>query len=108
MTSRGNSFATWFKANLSAHAEDIATHGADERYPCIATEAMCCALFDRFAADIWEMAVDHAESQARTVLELLPHLRDAGLVDDWNGFRTLMVRFACEYMATPEVDDVDS
>jgi ubiquinone biosynthesis protein COQ9 len=58
MIIRSKSFQNWFKTNLKEHAEDIALHGADAGYPYITYTAHTIKIFDKFADEIWDMAVE--------------------------------------------------
>ena len=65
-------FKTWFKENLSESAADIAEHGADAGYPHITYNNEAAALFDRFASEIWDMAVGDADSMGhKNVAEMI-------------------------------------
>ena len=54
---RGTSFQSGFNANLRAHAR----HGADCGLPHISYTRDTVCIFDRFADEIWAMAVADAE-----------------------------------------------
>jgi hypothetical protein len=61
MIIRAKCFEDWFKANLYEYARDIALHGADAGYPKIIYTVDTVKIFDKFASEIWEMAVEDAE-----------------------------------------------
>jgi hypothetical protein len=58
---RATSFRSWFNANLEEHAGDIARHGAACGFPGISYTSDTVCIFDRFADEIWDMAVADAE-----------------------------------------------
>jgi hypothetical protein len=60
MIIRAKNFRSWFNANLRCSARDIASHGADCGYPCITYTSDTVRIFDRFAREIWDMAVEEA------------------------------------------------
>ena len=102
---RAKDFRSWFRANLKDSAEDIANHGADAGYPLITYTSDCCAIFDRYADEIWEMAADDAEDMGcKNVAEMIAGFGRADMVGDWDTFRNLMCWYACEKVARELVD----
>lgn len=101
MIIRAKTFRSWFNANLRSSARYIDSHGADAGFPCITYTSDTVKLFDRFAAEIWEMAVDEAESSGSTnVAEFIAGFKRADMLDDIATFKNLMVWFACEKLAS--------
>jgi hypothetical protein len=99
------SFGEWFKENLSDYAKDIAEHGADAGYPHITYTRDCCRIFDQFADQIWEMAVEDAEEFGnKNVAEMIAGFNRADMLDSWDQFRNLMVWYACEKVARELTD----
>lgn len=95
----------WFTENLSEYAEDIANHGADSGFPHMTYTNECAELFDQFAAEIWEMAVDDAESMGhKNVMEMVAGFGRADMLYSYDGFKNLMWWYACEAMARNLVD----
>lgn len=93
-------FAEWFAANLSESAADIANHGADGGFPCITYNADCAAIFDRYADEIWNMANEMADDMGeRNVAAMIAGFQRADMLTSIDGFKTLMVWFACEETA---------
>jgi hypothetical protein len=57
-------------------------------------------LFDRFGAEIWEMATaDADELDSRNVCEFIAGFSRADMLDDFDWFKNLMVWYACEKVA---------
>lgn len=104
MIIRAKTFRAWFNANLKQQARDIANHGADSGWPCITYTQDCCNIFDKFAAEIWEMAADDAEQMGETICQMIAGFRRADMADTWDGFRNLMCWYACEKVAR-EIED---
>jgi hypothetical protein len=100
MIIRAKDFRTWFKANLSESARDIANHGADAGYPCITYTRDTVKIFDRFGHEIWDMAVDDAESMGcKNVAEMIAGFGRADMLSGLDQFKNLMVWYACEKLA---------
>lgn len=80
---RATSFQSWFNANLKAHARDIARHGADCGFPSITYTSDTVCIFDRFADEIWEMAVADAEEFGHAnVCEMIAGFRRSDMLAD--------------------------
>jgi hypothetical protein len=93
-------FRDWFKKNLADHASDIANHGADAGYPHISYTRDCVKIFDRFADEIWTLAVEEAESMGnKNVAEMIAGFGRADMLGTYDQFRNLMVWYACETIA---------
>lgn len=100
MTKQTETFRTWFKANLSEQAHDIANHGADCGFPHITYTTDTVELFDKFGAEIWEMAVQDAEVMGcKNVAEMIAGFGRADMLADLDTFKNLMVWYACETLA---------
>jgi hypothetical protein len=100
MIIRAKNFRSWFRANLRGSARDIASHGADCGYPCITYTSDTVKIFDRFAREIWDMAVEDAsELGCKNVCELIAGFARSDMLDDIDRFKNLMVWFACEKVA---------
>jgi hypothetical protein len=100
MIIRAKNFRSWFKANLRDYAQDIASHGADCGYPYITYTWDTVKIFDKFAREIWDMAVEDAGSLGcRNVCEMIAGFRRSDMIDDIDQFKCLMVWFACEKVA---------
>jgi len=103
---RATEFRVWFKANLREYARDIAGHGADAGYPYITYTSDTVRIFDRFADEIWEMAVDEAEEMGcKNVAEMIAGFGRADMLSGFDQFKNLMVWYACEKVAREMVDD---
>jgi hypothetical protein len=99
-------FREWFKANLADYASDIASHGADAGYPHITYTRDCVKIFDRFADEIWTLAVDEAEQLgSKNVAEMIAGFQRADMLETYDQFRNLMVWYACETIAREYSDD---
>ena len=99
-------FKTWFEQNLSEQASDIANHGADCGFPHITYTSDTVDIFDRFSDEIWEMAVEDAESmdifdrfRHKNVAEMIADFRRADMLSSLDQFKNLMVWYACEKLA---------
>lgn len=100
---RQSDFRAWFRARLGESAEDIARHGADAGFPHITYTRDCVRIFDRFADEIWEMAVDEAEALGcKNVAALIAGFNRADMLADFDQFKNLLVWFACEQVAREE------
>lgn len=100
MIIRSKDFRSWFKANLSASARDICNHGADAGYPCITYTADTVKIFDRFGAEIWQMACDEADDQGINVCTMIAGFgRNDMTMGGLDQFKNLMVWYACEKLA---------
>jgi hypothetical protein len=99
-------FREWFKRNLKDNARDIANHGADAGYPHITYTHDCVKIFDRFADEIWTLAVDEAEQLgSKNVAEMIAGFQRADMLETYDQFRNLMVWYACETIAREYSDD---
>lgn len=94
-------FRTWFRANLKDNALDIARHGADAGYGCITYTSDTVVIFDKYGAEIWEMAVEDAEGQGcKNVAEMIAGFKRSDMIDGGlDQFKNLMVWYACEKVA---------
>lgn len=93
-------FTSWFNASLKQHARDIAERGADCGFPCITYTAGTICIFDRFEDEIWDMAVERAESLGcKNVTDMIAAFRRADMLNNIGTFKNLMVWFACEKIA---------
>ena len=102
---RATCFESWFKANLKDYQEDIANHGADAGFPKITYTADTCKIFDRFASQIWDMAVEDAESMGYTnVAAMIAEFNRSDMLDSIDSFKNLMVWYACEKLAKELTD----
>lgn len=102
---RAKDFRAWFKANLRESARDIARHGADAGYPYITYTSDTVAIFDKFAEEIWDMAhADAEEFGAKNVCEFVAGFGRADMLFSYDGFKNLMVWYACEKVAR-EIDN---
>jgi hypothetical protein len=100
MIIRAKNFRSWFRANLRDSARDIANHGADCGYPCITYTSDTVKIFDRFGDEIWNMAVEEADSLGcKNVADMIAGFRRSDMLDDLTTFKNLMVWFACEMLA---------
>lgn len=103
---RAKDFRAWFKANLKDYARDIANHGADAGYPCISYTSDTVAIFDKFADEIWTMAVDDAEQLgSRNVADMIGGFGRADMLGSFDQFKNLMVWYACEKVAREIMDE---
>lgn len=106
MIIRAKDFRSWFNANLRSSAKDIASHGADCGYPNISYTSDTVKIFDRFGAEIWDMAVEDAsEMGCNNVCELISGFSRADMLDDLDRFKNLMVWYACEKVARETAGD---
>jgi len=100
MIIRAKSFRAWFNANLKDYARDIADHGADCGFPGITYTSDAVKLFDRFGDEIWNLAVEDAESLgSKNVADFIAGFNRADMLCDLNTFKSLMVWFACEALS---------
>lgn len=99
MIIRAKDFRTWFKANLSDSAEDIARHGADAGYSHITYTSDTVKIFDKFGAEIWEMAVEDAEEMGENACAMIAGFKRADMISGLDQFKNLMVWYACEKVA---------
>ncbi|NJL52816.1 MAG: hypothetical protein HC930_12460 [Hydrococcus sp. SU_1_0] len=100
MIIRAKYFEDWFKANLKEHAEDIASHGADAGYPYITYTTHTVKIFDKFADQIWSMAVEDAEEMGyKNVAEMIATFGRSDMLSSIDSFKNLMVWYACEKLA---------
>lgn len=106
MIIRSRSFQNWFKANLNEYAEDIASHGADAGYPYITYTSHTVEIFDKFADEIWDMAVEDAEAMGyKNVAAMIAEFARSDMLDSIDSFKNLMVWYACEKFAHQLTDD---
>jgi hypothetical protein len=90
----------WFNENLWEYAGDIANHGADAGYPHITYTSDTVKIFDQYGDEIWEMAVQMADDMGnKNVCEMIAGFNRSDMADSLNGFKNLMVWFACEELA---------
>jgi hypothetical protein len=100
MIIRAKCFENWFKANLHEYAKDIASHGADAGYPKITYTADTVKIFDKFASEIWEMAVEDAEDMGyKNAAAMIAEFVRGDMLSDFDSFKNLMVWYACEKLA---------
>lgn len=100
MIIRSKTFRAWFNANLRDSARGIANHGADAGYPCITYTSDTVKIFDHFADEIWEMAVQDAEEFGnKNVCEMIAGFSRSDMLGSFDQFRNLMVWYACEKVA---------
>jgi hypothetical protein len=94
-------FREWFKQNLAEdYGRDIANHGADAGYPHITNTADTVELFDQYGEEIWEMAVEEAESMGcKNVAEMIAGFKRADRIGSLATFKNLMVWYAVERLA---------
>lgn len=105
MIIQSKSFKDWFKANLNEYAEDIASHGADAGFPKISYTTDTVKIFDKFADEIWEMAVEDAEDIGyKNVAAMIAEFGRSDMLDDFNSFKNLMVWYGCEKLANQLID----
>ena len=98
-------FDAWFDAELREYASDIANHGADAGYPHISYTSDCVTVFDAYADEIWERAVQMSEELGDgNVCAMIAGFKRSDMLGDWNSFRNLLVWFACEERARELVD----
>lgn len=97
---RAKTFRAWFKANLAYSAHDIAEHGADMGYPHITYTSDTVRIFDKFGAEIWEMAQQDAEDMGeKNVAQFVAGFRRADMIETLDMFKNLMVWYAAEKVA---------
>jgi hypothetical protein len=102
---RATTFRAWFSANLKSYARDIAAHGADCGFPCITYTSDTICIFDRFADEIWDMAVEDAQDLGdANVCAMIANFRRSDMIESYGAFRNLLVWYACEKLAR-ELDD---
>lgn len=102
---RAKTFRAWFAANLKESARDIAEDGADCGFPHITYINDTVRIFDRYGAEIWEMAVSDAEDMGDgNVSAMISHFRRADMLDTLDTFKNLMVWYACEKLAREMVE----
>jgi hypothetical protein len=100
MIIRSKCFEDWFKANLREYQEDIANHGADAGFPKITYTAHTVKIFDKFADQIWSMAVEDAEDMGyNNVAAMIAEFGRSDLLSSIDSFKNLMVWYACEKLA---------
>lgn len=100
MIIRAKNFRRWFKANLREYAQDIANHGADAGYPHITYTSDTVKVFDKFAGEIWDLAVQEASSMGcKNACEMIAGFTRSDMIDEIDRFKNLMVWFACETIA---------
>ncbi len=102
---RAKTFRAWFNANLKDSASDIANHGADAGFSYITYTTDTVHIFDHFAHEIWDMAVEDAEDQGcKNVAEMIAGFGRADMLSGLDQFKNLMVWYACEKVAR-EMED---
>ncbi len=103
------SFRAFFKEALREYAEDIANHGADSGWPCISYTSDCVELFDKFGPEIWDMAVEEADSMGcKNVAEMVAGFGRADMLETLDTFKNLMVWYAAETIAREICDDCEA
>jgi hypothetical protein len=101
-------FRIWFQNNLKDYAEDIAAHGADSGFPYITYPSDTAQLFDKYGAEIWQMAVEEADGLGyKNVTAMITYFSRSDMVDDLYRFQTLMVWFACETIANEAEQELE-
>ena len=99
-------FEDWFKDNMIEYAKDIASHGADAGYPHITYTAHTVEIFDKFASEIWEMAVEDAEAMGyKNVAEMVAEFGRSDMLENLNNTKSLMVWYGCEKIARQLVNE---
>jgi hypothetical protein len=89
---RAKDFRSWFKANL----RDYARAG----YPYITYTSDTVKIFDRFGAEIWDMAVQEANDMGcKNACEMIASFGRSDMIDGLDQFKNLMVWYACETVA---------
>ena len=102
---RATCITAWFKANFKDYQEDIANHGADGGFPKITYTADTCKIFDRFADQIWDIAVEDAEAMGyKNVAAMIADFGRSDMLNDIDSFKNLMVWYACERLAQQLTD----
>jgi len=97
---RQKNFRAWFAAKLADNARDIAEHGADAGYPYITYTRDTVVIFDAYADEIWNMAVEDAESMGcKNVLEMISGFGRVDMAESFDGLKNLLVWYACETVA---------
>ncbi len=105
MIIRSKSFKNWFQANLREYAQDIAQQGADGGFPYITYTTDAVKIFDKFASEIWEMAVEDASDLgAKNVAAMIANFGRSDMLDTFDSFKNLMVWYACEKLAQQLTD----
>jgi hypothetical protein len=105
MIIRAKNFRSWFNATLRGSARDLASYGADAGFPCITYTSDTVKIFDRFGDEIWNMAVEQAdELGCKNVADMIGGFRRSDMLDDLATFKTLMVWFACETLASENTE----
>lgn len=99
MIIRAKTFRKWVEANLKDSLRDIASHGVDGGFPGITYTSDCVDLFNKFENEIWDMAVDDAESSDQNVAEFIGGFRRKDMLETMDCFKNLMVWFAVEKIA---------
>ena len=98
-------FKDWFKEHLGYYAKDIAEHGADADFPEISYVSDCVTLYIQFESEIWEMLVEDSEGCGyKTPMEFISTFSRSDMADNSDGFKNLLVWFACERVAR-ELED---
>lgn len=94
----------WVKNHLSkSDLRDINSHGADSGFGGITYTSDCVRLFDRYADEIWNMAVNEAEEMdCRNICEMISQFNRTDMLQSWDTFRNLMLWFAVETIARDE------
>ncbi len=100
MLTRAKSFENWFTANLQEYAADIAVHGADSGFPYITYIGDAVKIFDQFADEIWEMAIEDTEELGyKNIAAMIADFGRSDMLSTFNSFKNLMVWYACEKIA---------
>lgn len=102
---RAKTFRAWVNANLKDSLRDIAGHGADSGFGGITYTSDCARLFDKYGAEIWDMAVEDAESMGhKNVAEMIAGFNRSDMLEGLDQFKNLMVWYAVERIAREQGD----
>lgn len=100
MTVEAGTFKDWLCEKLDeGEREDLARHGADAGWPGLTYYSDTCALYDRFADEIWDAIYEDAQSFGQTNLELIASFNCAGDVGSDAQFKNMLVWFMAERVA---------
>lgn len=95
-----DTFEQWFQQNLSEYAEDIANHGADGGFPHITYTNEIVEIFNKYEDEIWQMVNDSAnEYGAKDIADFIGSFNRIDMAESFDGFKNLLVWFACEDLA---------
>jgi hypothetical protein len=100
MIIRSKSFKDWFLANLRTYAQDIAEYGADGGFPCLTYTDDTVKIFDKFASEIWKMAVEDSQNIGyNNIAAMIAEFGRSDMLATIDSFKSLMVWYACEKLA---------